>query len=188
MNVRITMFLGIAILCLGKCEIALAQAIPQDTIITGAMTTGTKTYRAVNRITASNDISGGNVTFLAGGVIKLMPGFRAKGTTFKAIIGTPGARMGDIPLNVENKPETSLVVYPNPFKDETTIEFYVGEGIGEDLVIYNLSEKEVKRISEKVKSSNKQKVVFDASSLPSGLYICEFNAGGKKLYKKIIKL
>ncbi len=75
--------------------------------------------------------------------------------------------------------------YPNPFNPETVIKFDLPSSSFVNLTIYNsLGEKVATLINEQMNPAN-YSVTFDASSLPSGIYICslvtESNIAGNKM-------
>lgn len=66
--------------------------------------------------------------------------------------------------------------YPNPFNPLTTIHIELPEDINISLNIYNLLGEEVDKIADGKWKSGRYDVQWDASNLPSGIYIIKFEA------------
>lgn len=82
----------------------------------------------------------------------------------------------------------SLSAYPNPFNPAATLEFNIPIAGHVELKIYDALGKEVTTLINEVKKEGSYKVQFNASSLPSGIYLCRMNAGAYNVTKKIILL
>jgi hypothetical protein len=76
--------------------------------------------------------------------------------------------------------------YPNPFNPITSISFSLPEGQYTSLKVYNLLGEEVATLVEKELSAGTYKVDFDASMLPSGLYLYRLSAGQFTQSKKLM--
>ena len=77
--------------------------------------------------------------------------------------------------------------YPNPFNPSTTIEYALPEGGDVSLRIFNLLGQEVRIIFDNdFQSAGTHRVVFDASSLPSGIYFYQFRTKNFVKVKKMI--
>lgn len=61
--------------------------------------------------------------------------------------------------------------YPNPFNPVTTISYQIKEQGLVQLIVYDLLGSEVATIVNQTKSEGEYSVNFDASNLPSGVYI-----------------
>ena len=61
--------------------------------------------------------------------------------------------------------------YPNPFNPTTTINFSLAEPTFVRLAIYNLLGEEVEVLKNEYMNAGSFNVSFDASSLPSGMYL-----------------
>ena len=61
--------------------------------------------------------------------------------------------------------------YPNPFNPTTTINFSLAEPTFVKLAIYNLLGEEVEVLKNENMNAGSFNVSFDASSLPSGMYL-----------------
>lgn len=60
--------------------------------------------------------------------------------------------------------------YPNPFKDQTTIEYYVPADAQVKIRVYNVLGQEIQLLSNKHLSQGRHSVKWDASKLPNGVY------------------
>ena len=76
--------------------------------------------------------------------------------------------------------------YPNPFNPSTTIKFAMPKAGKVTLKVYNSIGKEVATLVDEYKESGAHQVSFDASKLPSGVYIYKFNAGEFTSARKLI--
>lgn len=92
---------------------------------------------------------------------------------------------------VEDKNKTvvngyNLSAYPNPFNPVTTIEFDIPAAGRVELKIYDALGKEVSTLLNGEVKAGKHKLQFNASSLPSGIYLCHLNAGRHNVTKKVV--
>jgi Secretion system C-terminal sorting domain/Right handed beta helix region len=79
--------------------------------------------------------------------------------------------------------------YPNPFNPTTTIEFAVPEQEKVSLVVYNLLGQKVGTIfNEEPEAGVHYKVIFDAESLPSGIYMYQLDNGQSRIIRKMLLL
>lgn len=82
----------------------------------------------------------------------------------------------------------NLAAYPNPFNPVTTLEFDIPVAGNVELKVYDALGKEVATLMNEVKKEGSYKVQFNASSLPSGIYLCRMSAGKYSMTKKIVLL
>jgi photosystem II stability/assembly factor-like uncharacterized protein len=110
-------------------------------------------------------------------------------------IGTDGAGVykGDPAITSVESAANSLIKdyelaqnYPNPFNPFTTIRFSIPEESFVKLKIYNLLGQEVAALINGVEEAGEKVKVFDASGLPSGVYIYKITAGKFTDSKKMI--
>ncbi|HEX2867777.1 MAG TPA: two-component regulator propeller domain-containing protein [Ignavibacteriales bacterium] len=83
---------------------------------------------------------------------------------------------------------TLLQNYPNPFNPSTRITFTVPEEEFVTLKIYNILGKEIAAIVNGVKKAGSHSVEFNASGLPSGIYIYTIQAGQFMSSRKLVLL
>ncbi|MDP4197632.1 MAG: T9SS type A sorting domain-containing protein, partial [Bacteroidota bacterium] len=78
--------------------------------------------------------------------------------------------------------------FPNPFNPVTTISYSIPEDANVRLKVYDILGKEVKTLVNRNETAGIHKVNFNASSLPSGLYIYRIEAGSFTDSKKLLLL
>ncbi len=76
--------------------------------------------------------------------------------------------------------------YPNPFNPTTTIEFGIPKSGTYSIKLYNILGQTIKTLTEKEFSPGFHKVVFDASSLSSGVYFYQLIGNNVNIVKKMI--
>jgi hypothetical protein len=77
--------------------------------------------------------------------------------------------------------------YPNPFNPTTTIEFTLAEDGRALLRVYNMLGQEVAKLFDgEAQAGRVQRVKFDASGLPSGLYFAKLEAGKQQMMRKMM--
>jgi hypothetical protein len=75
--------------------------------------------------------------------------------------------------------------YPNPFNPATTIEFSVPHESRVRIEVFNLLGQTVATPVDGTRTAGFHRVVFDASALPSGLYLYRLTSDGVTLMKKM---
>ncbi|MBN2011568.1 amidohydrolase family protein [candidate division KSB1 bacterium] len=78
--------------------------------------------------------------------------------------------------------------YPNPFNPSTTIEFSLPHESHVKLSVYNLLGEEIQTLMNEVKNRGKHSIIFNGSSLVSGIYICRIEADGFVQTRKLTLL
>jgi hypothetical protein len=76
--------------------------------------------------------------------------------------------------------------YPNPFNPSTTIAYALPARSEVSLKVYSVLGREVATLADGVDGPGERSVVFDAASLPSGVYFCRLEAGGMRFVKKLV--
>jgi len=76
--------------------------------------------------------------------------------------------------------------YPNPFNPSTQISYQLPENSFVNLVVYNSLGQKVEELVNQEQTSGKYSVKFDASNLPSGVYIYKLQAGEFSSVKKML--
>ena len=76
--------------------------------------------------------------------------------------------------------------FPNPFNPITTIRYDLPKSSVIKLSVYNLLGEEIKLLDEGYKQAGSYEIIFNASHLPSGVYICRLVAENYSSSKKMI--
>ncbi|MGE5430829.1 MAG: T9SS type A sorting domain-containing protein [Syntrophomonadaceae bacterium] len=87
-------------------------------------------------------------------------------------------------------PETYALLqnYPNPFNPSTTIIYRIPEQSNVELKVFDILGREVMTLINKEQTAGEYKVTFNASTLPSGVYIYAIRAGDFRSSKKLMIL
>jgi hypothetical protein len=83
---------------------------------------------------------------------------------------------------------TLLQNYPNPFNPSTTIRYSIPELTHVTLQVYNTLGQEVARLIDRELEAGNHQLTFDATHLPSGVYIYRLQAGDRVDNKKLMLL
>ena len=78
--------------------------------------------------------------------------------------------------------------YPNPFNPSTSITYKLPSESYVKLNVYDMSGREVARLVDGIKEKGSHIIVFNASSLSSGIYIYKIDAGEFSSVKKMTLL
>ncbi|MFN1834321.1 T9SS type A sorting domain-containing protein [Balneola sp. MJW-20] len=96
------------------------------------------------------------------------------------------------PLSAANEEETDLPQnlelyqnYPNPFNPLTTITFYLPEASQVRLSVFNIVGQPVATLVQGNLSAGEQMVEWDATDMPSGMYIYQLEVGNKVMTRKM---
>ncbi|NUM72082.1 MAG: T9SS type A sorting domain-containing protein [Ignavibacteriaceae bacterium] len=76
--------------------------------------------------------------------------------------------------------------YPNPFNPSTTISFTIDKADFVNLSVYNIAGEKVATLVNQELSVGKYNYQFDASKLPSGIYLYTLNSGGERITRKMM--
>jgi len=78
--------------------------------------------------------------------------------------------------------------YPNPFNPVTTITYSLKEKDHVTLIVYNVLGKEVANLVDNVQPEGEHRVTFNASNLPSGIYVYKLKGRNFSISKKMLLL
>lgn len=78
--------------------------------------------------------------------------------------------------------------YPNPFNGMTKISYNLPSSGNVKLIIYNALGEKIQLLLDNYQSSGNHTVSFDASRVPSGLYLYRIEFNGKQIVKKMTHL
>jgi photosystem II stability/assembly factor-like uncharacterized protein len=77
---------------------------------------------------------------------------------------------------------------PNPFNNQTTIEFSINKNNNYQLIIYDLLGRQIEIIFKKYLTNGKYKVTYNSNELSSGMYFYVLESDGIKINKRFILL
>lgn len=75
--------------------------------------------------------------------------------------------------------------YPNPFNPSTTITYYLPEERNVKLGIYNVVGQQVATLVDERRPEGEHSITWNASEMPSGIYIVQLEIGNRMLTRKI---
>lgn len=168
------------------------KLIPDQSVLTATLSGVNITEKATRSITASNAINSGSVRYIAGEVIHLKSGFHvANGAGFHAKIEPVeniNARVSSDEATTEGDDRLLVTVYPNPFSNDTQIEYWLPESTAVNVIVYDEKGTEMSRVIEnQTQSKGKHKVTFSSANLISGTYLCVVNTSHERKVQKIVK-
>lgn len=96
-------------------------------------------------------------------------------------------------LNTSSEPEDNFPVsirldqnYPNPFNPSTTITYSLKSATSVKLQVFNVLGKEVATLVDEVQPSGNQTISWNATSVPSGIYMYRLTAGDQVLTRRMM--
>lgn len=112
-------------------------------------------------------------------------------TDFAAVKAEIETQINRVITSSEDSPEIVTSVrldqnYPNPFNPSTTISYSLINSGSVKLQIYNILGKKIITLVDGFQSSGVQTAIWDASSVPSGVYIYRLTAGDQVLYRRMM--
>jgi len=134
-------------------------------------------------------LPGADVTYDAGGLVQLLPGFKAlKGSRFHAFIdGCKVLSKTSPPRNVYTENGLALSIYPNPFKRAAIINYQLEN---EDQATITLFDAIGKRLTTLAKNqphkAGKHQLQFNAANLPTGIYYLKLQSNETNIIKKLM--
>jgi hypothetical protein len=111
---------------------------------------------------------------------------------YGAVVDSSHHRFLDfVPLAVETEraflpQDPHLSAFPNPFNSATHLEFTLQSTQRVSLRLYDVLGREVAVMVNEIQTAGKHKMMFDASGLPSGVYLCRLEAGEMMQTRKIV--
>ncbi|GAB2768820.1 hypothetical protein GCM10027275_09320 [Rhabdobacter roseus] len=163
-----------------------AEATCPGTItLTAPLSSAKVDEHASQYLTASNVVNSGEVSYRAGEAISLTPGFEAKpGAVFSATIAACSPAK---PLSWDESIFT-LGAYPNPFADNTLIEYTLPQSSRVSVSILNVQGILISRlVTDQDQSEGTHRITFESQTLPEGVYICTLNTPQGRKTHKIVK-
>lgn len=95
-----------------------------------------------------------------------------KQISFSTLMGTDLGSETDKPIEFRLDQN-----YPNPFNPSTQISFSLPTGVHVDLAVFDMTGKRIKQLVDAFTAAGTHRVTFDASALPSGVYMYVIRAG-----------
>jgi len=90
-------------------------------------------------------------------------------------------------IDSENPQAFSLdAPYPNPFNPTTTISYVVGNEGFVNVMVYDISGRVIENLVSEYQAQGEYSVVWNARSLPSGLYFVKFDADNYSATQKLM--
>ncbi len=89
-----------------------------------------------------------------------------------------------VPINELDK--TNLQIFPNPIRDNTNIEFSITSNAMIIITIYDLNGKKISVLANKLFQEGRHNLLWDASTIPNGIYFCKVEFDNQVQAKKII--
>lgn len=177
------------------CNLPAVHFINADTLTNG-------TYRAANSITIQGGSlqNGDDVGLAAGNQIQFLPGFSAQaGSKLYAYIEACTETISSIQeaekpevqeiANSFDQQEIQLRAFPNPFREHTTIEYYLPEAGPVFLFLTDLNGRRIARLENGVdKEQGPQQVIFHDGELQAGMYLLVLRTKTGGLTEKLVFL
>ena len=77
-------------------------------------------------------------------------------------------------------------IYPNPFNPVTSITYGLPEHVNVQIMVYDLSGKQIKTLINQFQSPGYHSVNWDADNLPSGVYLIRMDSGDFTQTQKVV--
>ncbi|MCK4813513.1 MAG: T9SS type A sorting domain-containing protein, partial [Candidatus Marinimicrobia bacterium] len=79
-------------------------------------------------------------------------------------------------------------IYPNPFNPETTIRYTLTAPGEVEMTVYDIRGRTVRTLFNKFQETGEHSIIFHASDLPSGVYVCRLQSGNTRTARKMLLL
>ncbi|MBT8401662.1 MAG: tandem-95 repeat protein, partial [Rhodothermia bacterium] len=108
--------------------------------------------------------------------------------TYTVADGKGGSATAEVFVTVEEEPKQFELAqnYPNPFNPTTTIEFVLPSDANVTLQVFDGLGRAVATLIDEDRSRGRHRVLFDAGSLSSGIYLYRIHAGSFSATRKLI--
>lgn len=132
-------------------------------------------YKAEDYIESDGLVAAGdNVTFQAGNIVTLLPGFNAQAdisSKFHALIQACTAGESEAAEVAYNDDIPFVRNFPNPFTGQTTIEFTVSKDTPVTLSVSDANGRKIATLlNNEAKTKGTHQLIFDGSNYPAGIY------------------
>ena len=177
-------------------EVCPLEECPEELVWTTDFSDETTTLHATTIYANNNIVGSSNITYKAGNSVNLLPGFTVQaGSEFLATIEDCPPPINTIEPEIEQIMTTSkvanqnLTVYPNPFTNQTTIEYTLEEEAAVTLQIVDLLGQQIsKLVADPVQTAGLHQVTFNRQQLQGGTYFVILQKGDQYESKKMILL
>ncbi len=191
--------------CATRIEITAAcDYCPAANLLIDTLIDQTVVYQAADSLVASSVLDTGiSVTYRAGSVVQLLPGFEAPaGVDFRAAIQSCGLDLGPAgssaapspPVDrvasagLPARPGEDLQVAPNPFRSETTLQVQLPEAGPVTLEVFDRNGRLVQTLAlQTIFSAGRHTFLVRAEDLPSGIYIARLLTAQGVYGRKLVK-
>ena len=170
----------------GLTTLAQAQDCPTTATLTAPLSGAKVVEQASKHLTAANLVQSGEVAYRAGESVTLTAGFEVKpGAVFEATIAACEAIEKNKALE-ENV--FALGAYPNPFAQNTLIEYTIPQASTVSVKIIDLRGVVISRLlTDQEQSEGTHRLTFESDTLPDGVYICTLDTPTGRKTHKIVK-
>ena len=76
--------------------------------------------------------------------------------------------------------------YPNPFNPVTSIQYEITEQSHVELLVHNIAGQEIAKLVNDIQDAGLHEAVFNASAIPSGVYLYTLKTESKTIIKKMM--
>lgn len=173
---------------LGLAPFAQAQDSCPTSVTLTAPASGSKVVeQASEHLTASNRVQASEAAYRAGQSVTLTPGFEVKpGAVFEASIAA--CKGVEIHLAAWEDHVFTLGAYPNPFAQNTLIEYTIPETSTVSINIMDVRGVIISRLlKDQKQEGGTHRITFESETLPSGVYMCTLDTPGGRRTHKIVK-
>jgi hypothetical protein len=134
------------------------------------------------------DVNGDGIQDLAIGATNEMTYHEGRRGRVVILSGDTTLRVGVDNPGPELPQELRMTIYPNPFNITTHLEFTLPSTQRVSLRLYDVLGREVAVLMNEIRTAGQHQMMFDASGLPSGLYLCRLEAGEMAQTRKMVLL
>ena len=96
--------------------------------------------------------------------------------------------MGIDPGTVNSQVPNTILIYPNPVKDEAIVAYSLGSNSDVNLTVYDISGRKVKTINQNNVASGDHKIKIEMVNLPAGTYVIQMKSKAGSAYGKLMKV
>lgn len=101
-------------------------------------------------------------------------------------ISFPPVEIQGVSVTEMNGNDNSMICYPNPFRDKTTIYYNLNGNEKVTIKVYNTVGQEVATlVNNEFAQTGQHAVTFSSQGMASGVYYCVLSSGSKKIVRKL---